>query len=90
MATKIVRAKAIIESLTDATVTNALALRIADAYAFTYARGQTLTNEQKAGVFIQSLRTLVKQVVRDAEISTAMEAARLAAAPGAEIEIGID
>jgi len=29
MATKIVRAKAIIESLTDATVTNALALRVA-------------------------------------------------------------
>jgi len=49
-----------------------------------------LTNEQKAGVFIQSLRALVKQVVRDAEISTAMEAARVAAAPAAEIEIGID
>lgn len=91
MATRIVRAKSIIDALSDPTpVTNAMAVRIAEAFAFTYRRGVTLTNEQKSGVFIKALRDYVKQVVRDSEVSRAMETERVRVAAGAEIIIGTD
>lgn len=88
--TKVQRAKSILDALADSSVTNALALRVADAFAYTHRRGDTLTNEQKAGVILRVLRNHVKQVVRDAEISQALEVERLRVEEGAEISIGSD
>ena len=91
MATKVQRAKAVLDALADTSVSNALALRVAKAFVFTYRREEVLTtNEEKADVVVQVLRGFIKQVVRDSEISQAMEAARVATAPGAEIDVGVD
>jgi hypothetical protein len=91
MATKINRAISILNAMADpATVDNALALKVANAYAYTYRRGEVLTNEQKAGVFIAALRRMVQQTVTDSETSQAAETARAAAVAGAQISIGTD
>lgn len=91
MATNIVRAKGVAEAIADKTLTNQALIDIADAFAFTYARNLTgLTNEQKATVYVNALRTLTKQVVRDWKITVAMEATRVATAPTAEPDLGID
>lgn len=63
---------------------------IADAFAYTYRRGETLTNEQKATVFVNALRGFVKQVVRDWKITVAMEATKQATAPTAEPDLGTE
>lgn len=88
--TKVQRAKGILDLLSDSTLDNALALRVADAFSYTYRRDETLTNEQKAGVIIRVLRDFVKQVVRDAEVTAAMETERRRVAASAEISIGTD
>lgn len=91
MATKIQRAKSILDTLAEpATVSVALAGRVADAFAAEYAAGQSLTNEQKAGLVLQHLRNFVKERVRNAEINTAVNTARQTAAATAEIDIGED
>ena len=95
MATKIERAKAILDAIADpVAVDNALALRVADAFAL-HRQMQNgsydisnLTNTQKADIFLSELRRLVKDTVRLAEVRKAQEVARLAAAPTAEIELG--
>jgi hypothetical protein len=71
-------------------LTNAVLSDIADAFAYTYARGQTLTTEQKATVYVNALRTFTKQVVRDWKITVAMEATRVTTAPTADPDLGID
>lgn len=79
------------EAIADKTLTNQVLTDIADAFAFTYARDKTgLTNEQKATVYINALRTFTKQVVRDWKITVAMEAARVAAAPTADPDLGLE
>lgn len=94
MATKVQRAVSILNALADPnTVTNVFAGRVANAFVYTYRRDldpAALTNEQKAGIVIRAVRDYVKQVVRDAEISQAMEATRVTTAPTAEIDIGTD
>jgi hypothetical protein len=92
MATKIQRAKSILDALRDPNpVTNAESVRVANAFAYTYARDRTdLTNEQKAGLFVQAIRNFVKQVIRDAEVSVALEVERQRVAPGAEMDLGTD
>lgn len=95
MATKVERAKAILDALADpATVDNAMATRVANAFA-TYSRMQSnnfdisdLTVTQKADNILVALRRLVKDTVRTAEVAKAQEDARKATAPTAEIDLG--
>lgn len=92
MATKIQRSVAILNALKDpSTVTNAEALRVANAFTYIYQREATgLTNEQKAGLFLRATRDFIKQVVRDAEIAQALEMERQRVAPTAETDLGTD
>lgn len=90
MATNIVRAKAVAEGIADKTLTNAVLGDIADAFAYTYQRGKTLTNEEKATVYVNALRAFTKQVVRDWKISVATEAERLRVAPTADPDLGTE
>lgn len=92
MATKINRSLSILNALRDPTpVTNAEAVRVASAFAYTYARNRTdLTNEQKAGLFVQAVRKFVQQIIRDAEVSVALEIERQRVSPGAEMDLGSD
>lgn len=89
MATKIQRATAILNALADpATIDAALLTKIADAYAFTYRRGETLTSAEKAGLFIQVTRDQVRQIVQDAIRSQAAKAA--ADSADVTLDIGSD
>lgn len=63
---------------------------IADAFAYTYRRGETLTNEQKATVLVNALRAFLKQAVRDWKITVAMEATKQVTAPTADVDLGIE
>jgi hypothetical protein len=91
MATKVVRAKAILDALADAPVTNALAARVGEAFAYTYARNeQNLTNEQEAGIFLLQVRGFIKQIVRDAEVSVAIVPVADTAKTNADIPLGTD
>ncbi len=89
MATKIQRATNILNALADpATIDGVLLNKIADAYAFTYRRGEVLTATEKAGLFIQVTRDQIKQIVRDAIRSQAAAAA--AAQADADVALGED
>ena len=67
MANKIQRVTNIINALKDPDVIDGpLLTRIADAYAFTYRRGEALTATEKAGLFIQVMRDEVKRIVKNA------------------------
>lgn len=88
MATKVVRAKAVLDALADTAVTNQLAERVANAFAFTYQRGETLSNEEKAGVIVAKLRAFVRQIVENAEDSQTQAAA--VAANKSNLDIGND
>jgi len=93
MATKVQRATSILNALADpATIDAALLTKIADAYAFTYRRGETLTSAEKAGLFIQVTRDHVRQIVNDVGESQVAAAAVAAhrAAGGSDIPIGSD
>lgn len=80
MATKPQRAKAILDALADPATTDAAMLQtVGDAFAFTYRRGETLTQAQQAGLFIQVVRDFVVQITRDAIKSRAAAAASAAA-----------
>lgn len=84
---------AVLNALSDATQNAAMAQRVADAFIYTYRREldpATLTNEQKAGIILLYLRQFVVQVVKDAEVSQAAEAARQTALETATIDIGSD
>ena len=90
MATKLARTKTILEALKDGTVPNEIIGKVIDAYGFTFERGRTLTNDQKATVFIRELRKQVRQIVLDAEASQAAATAANAARAGADIDVGSD
>ena len=90
MATKVQRAKLILDTLADQDINVSLAGRVADAFAAEFPSGQSLTNEQKAGLVLQHIRNFVKERVRNAEINTAVNTARQTAAATAEIDIGED
>jgi hypothetical protein len=87
MATPLQRAKSIIDALHDGDTDNARVGRILDAFAFTYRRGETLTNAQKATTFVVAIRRMVRQVTLDADRS---QAAATAAAAIANIDLGAD
>lgn len=91
MATKPQRAMAILNACADpATVDNAMATRIGDAFAYTYRRDEVLTAAQKSGVFIYQIRKMIKQIVADAEVSQGLETERQRLAPLSDIAIGTD
>lgn len=92
MATLQERAKLVLENIADdpAKATNALAIKVANAFAAIYRPGETLTNAQKAGLFIFKMRQHVKDLVRTAEVEAAKTTAGQAAAPGADIDLGAD
>ena len=91
MATKSQKAKAIIDALADPIVVNAaMTNRIAQAFAYTYARDRVVTLDEAAGLFLVALRNQVKQVLYDAEVSKKMEATRLAEDAAAKIDLGND
>jgi len=97
LATNVQRALAILNALADPAVIGApMALRVANAYTAIYAPGHDgpgmlpLTNEEKAGLFLLHVRNRVKQVVREAELKAAADAAIKATAPTTEIDIGVD
>lgn len=91
MATRSAKAKAIIDALADPVIVNAaMTNRIAQAFAYTYARNRVVTLDEAAGLFLVALRNMVKQVVYDAEVSKKMEATRLAEDAAAKIDLGND
>lgn len=90
MATHVARAKAAAEAIADKTLSAALLNDIADAFAYTYRRGQVLTTEQKAIVFINEMRMFASGVVENWRLTVPMEAARQIAAPTAKPDLGID
>ena len=90
MATNLARAKNVAENIADKALTNALLIDIADAFAYTYARGKTLTNEQKATVFVNEIRKFTKRIVRDWKITVAEAAERQRVEPAATPDLGED
>lgn len=90
MATHVARAKAAAEAIADKTLSAALLNDIADAFAFTYRRGQVLTTEQKATVFINEMRRFAADTVENWRISVAMDAAKQIAAPTAKPDFGVE
>lgn len=90
MATKVQRAKTILDALADATTPNATLTRVADAFAETFAPGETLTNEQKAAIFLAQIRLKIREIVHRVEITQIMEATRVAGEPSTVIDLGVD
>lgn len=88
MATQVQRAIAILEACLNDTPDAAILTKIGDAYAFTYRRGETLTNAEKALLLVSTTRAHIKQITRDAIRSQA--AATAADAADSEVEIGSD
>jgi len=86
------RAIAIIEALAGVPVSNALMLRVADAFLPEGVDPLTATNEEKATFFVRELRRVTKQRVKLTEEEAAAEVARLAAraAVEADVDLGND
>jgi hypothetical protein len=65
--TKTQRAIAIIGAFLDTANPDVEILtKIADAFAYTYRRGETLPNQEKAGVFLDETRAWIKLGVKNA------------------------
>lgn len=88
MATPVQRATAILQACLDDTPDAAVLGKVGDAYAFTYRRGETLTNNQKALLLVAEVRRVIKQVTADAIRSQAAAAA--ASAADADLDLGTD
>lgn len=88
MATRLQRTKAVLDALKDGDAPNATIGRVLDAYGFTYARGEDLTNDQKAAVFLRALKIQIRQIVSDSVRSQAAAAAANAADDA--VDIGAD
>jgi hypothetical protein len=89
MATNIQRSSSVLTALLDSTVTADMMTRVGVAYGYTYRRGETLTNSQLAGLFLNVLRQQIKQTVLDAEntqvANTAVTNANIQVDLGSEI-----
>jgi len=83
------RAIAIIEALVGGPVTQALMLRVAEAYLPDEAAPETATNLEKATYFVRGVRGQVKQRVLQSEEQDEMEAAMLAARADVEANVGL-
>jgi hypothetical protein len=94
LATRVQRLIAIGNALADPnTPSNALMLRIANAFVVQYHPGvdpATLTNEQKSGVVIRAIREFVQNTLSAGEANPAAEAARRTALQNAIIDLGND
>lgn len=90
MATHVARAKAIAEAIADKTLSAQLLADIGDAFAYTYRRGEALTNEQKATVFVNQMRKFAVEVVENWRITTAIETERQRVAPTAKPDLGTE
>lgn len=96
MATKLQRAKAILDAIADPTVVdNTLALRIGNAFAI---RAQlqsdvidvsSMTPTEKADVMLTAMRAFVQGVVRQAEVGKALHDKRLEVEPTTPIDLGV-
>lgn len=82
------RAIAIIEALAGGTVSQALMLRVAEAYLPEGVDPLTATNDEKATAFVRGVRRQVKQSVLVSEEQDAAEVALLAAR--ADVENNVD
>lgn len=71
--TNISRAKAVIDGLLDRTLTNANYVRIANAFV----DDDTITNEEKAGIFLDKVTNILRQEVRRMEIQEDSAAQRV-------------
>jgi hypothetical protein len=85
----ITRAIAIIEALAGGAVTQALMLRVAEAYLPEGVDPLLATNEEKATAFVRGVRRQVKQAVLVSEEQEAAEAALLAARADVEANVGL-
>lgn len=96
MATKLVRAKGVLDSLLDGDVGNPLAARVGDAFAI-YSQLQsptpidisTLTAVQKADIFLIAVRQYIKGVVQQAEVSAAVKTTVATVTPTTVIDLGV-
>lgn len=88
MATPVQRATAILQACSDGTPDAAILTKVGDAFGFTFRRGETLTNNQKALLLVAEVRRVIKQITADAIRSQAADVA--AAATDADVEIGND
>ena len=64
MATKVQRSKNIIEAFKDSVPTEETLDKILDAYAFTENPNNNFTRAEKATIFIKTIRTSVREVVK--------------------------
>ena len=89
MATKLQRTQSIFDALTDGTAPPAVVGRALDAFALAYAPDDaaTMTNAQKAAVFLQAVRRFVRETVQIVETQAAERAARQSITPP---ELGTD
>ena len=89
MATKPQRAQSILDALADGAVSPAVVGRALDAFALAYAPDEaaTMTNAQKAAVFLQATRRFVRETVQGVEVQAAERAARQSIIPP---ELGTD
>ncbi len=84
----ITRALLIIEALLGTTPNPAQLQRIAAAFIPENVDPTTLTNEQKAALFVRGVRGMVKQRILNSEETAAIDAAL--AAVRADVETGVD
>ena len=89
MATKLQRTQSILDALTDSAAPPAVVGRALDAFALAYAPDEaaTMTNTQKAAVFLTATRRFVRETVQGVEVQTAERAARQSIQPP---ELGTD
>ena len=83
------RAIAIIEAMAGAPVSNALMLRVADAFLPEGVDPLIATNEEKATYFVREMRRVTKQRVKLTEEEAAAEVARLAARAAVESDVDL-
>ena len=78
MATKLQRTQDIFNALTDSAAPPAVVGRAPDAFALAYAPDDaaTMTNAQKAAVFLTATRRFVRETVQSVETQAAERAAR--------------
>lgn len=73
MATKIKRATNILEAFNDAVPTDDRVTKVIEAFAYTYRRGEDITQAEKATEFIKQVRQYTRQIVKDYNQSLALK-----------------
>lgn len=73
MATRYKRAANILEAFNDTVPTDERVTNVIDAFAYTYRRGENLTQAEKATEFIKQVRQYTRQIVKDYNQSLALK-----------------